>query len=331
MNKGKIIGIDLAKTHFYLFTLDKEGNPAGKKRLSRGELLRWLAQQTVAIVALEACDSAHYWAREIQALGHQVLILPAQHVKAYRRKQKNDYNDAQAIAEACQHGTIRSVRVKSLEQQDEQTFLKMRRRVVEEKTQLINHIRGLLADYGIILKQGASALHHLLPSLLEDGDPALTPKLKILMQRQYARFVALEQELIWYDSKLRIQVKKNTVCQRLQTIPGFGPLVSQLFKVWIGDGQQFRRGRDASAALGLVPRQFSTGGRQILLSITKCGDSYIRAMLIQGARSVVSRAANKTDALSLWINRLREKRGFNRTVVALANKLTRIAWAIISR
>ncbi|MGJ0623580.1 IS110 family transposase [Xenorhabdus bovienii] len=207
----------------------------------------------------------------------------------------------------------------------------MRRLVVAEKTQLINHIRGLLAEYGIILKKGASALQGLLSALLEDDSNTITPKLRILMQRIYVRLVALEQKMSWYNAELKKQVQQNAVCQRLQSIPGFGSLVSQLMKTWLGDDQQFRQGRDASAALGLVPRQFSTGGWQVLLSITKCGDGHIRAMLIQGARAVISRATHTTDALSLWINQLREKRSFNRTLVALANKLTRIAWVIISR
>lgn len=155
--------------------------------------------------------------------------------------------------------------------------------------------------------------------------------MRTLLHRQYIRLITLDNKLEWYDSEQKKYVRQDPVCKRLLAIPGFGPLVSQAIKSWMGDGKQFRRGRDASAALGLVPRQFSTGGKQVLLGITKCGDQYIRSMLIHGARTVLFRASEKTDSLSVWVNRIREKRGFNRAVVALANKLLRIAWVIIAR
>lgn len=328
MSGLNIIGIDLAKTNFYLFSLSAEGKPAGRIKLSRDKLIGWIATQPRMVVAMEACGASHHWAREIQKAGHNVVMLPAQHVKAYQRRQKNDYNDAQAIAEACWHGTIRPVPVKTLSQQDEQTFLKMRRLVSEERTQLINHIRGLMSEYGIVLRKGATELRRKLPELLEDAENGLTPRMRELLQRQYQRLVALDDELMWYE---RRNATSDSVCQRLLSVPGFGPLVSLAVKSWMGDGKQFKRGRDASAALGLVPRQFSTGGRQVLLGITKCGNSYVRSMLIHGARSVLFRSAGKTDQLSLWVNQIREKRGFNRAVVALANKLIRIAWVIIAR
>lgn len=331
MSELNIIGIDLAKTNFYLFSLSPEGKPAGRIKLSRDKLTGWIVTRPRMVVAMEACGASHHWAREIQKAGHNVVMLPAQHVKAYQRRQKNDYNDAQAIAEACWHGTIRPVPVKTLSQQDEQTFLKMRRLVSEERTQLINHIRGLMAEYGIVLRKGATGLRRKLPELLEDAENGLTPRMRELLQRQYQRLVALDDELIWYDNQQRRNATSDSVCQRLLSVPGFGPLVSLAVKSWMGDGEQFKRGRDASAALGLVPRQFSTGGRQVLQGITKCGNSYVRSMLIHGARSVLFRSAGKTDQLSLWVNQIREKRGFNRAVVALANKLIRIAWVIIAR
>lgn len=331
MSALTITGIDLAKTKFYLFSINEHGKPKEKLKLSRTQLLHWIAQKPQMTVAMEACGASHHWAREIKKLGHQVVLLPAQHVRAYQRRQKNDYNDAQAIAEACQHGTIRPVPVKTLEQQDLQTFLKMRQLVSMERTQLINHVRGLLAEYGIVLNKGATELRQQLPSLLENPQNGLTNAMRALLHRQLIRLTALDEELEWYNAEQKKYVHRDPVCQRLLAIPGFGPLVSQAIKSWMGDGKQFNRGRDASAALGLVPRQFSTGGKQVLLGITKRGNSYVRSMLIHGARAVLFRSGGKTDSLSVWVNRIKEKRGFNRAVVALANKLLRIAWVIIAR
>lgn len=259
------------------------------------------------------------------------MLLPAQHVKGYLRGQKNDYNDAKAIAEACQHAAIRPVPVKSLEQQDKQTFLKMRSHISADRKCLINHIRGLLAEYGVVLAQGGQVIRRELPFVLEDVANELTATMRQLLQRQYDRLLAIDEELAWYDEQLNEKVKYDEVCQRLLAIPGIGPVVSITLNVWMGDGKQFKRGRDASAAIGVVPRQFSTGGREKLLGITKRGDKHLRALLIHGARAVVSRAKGKTDKLSQWINKLVEKRGFNKAVVALANKNMRVAWVIINR
>ena len=280
---------------------------------------------------MEACASSHYWAREIQRLGHHVQLLPAQHVKGYLRGQKNDYNDAQAIAEASQHGAIRPVPVKTIEHQDEQTFLQMRRHLSAERTRLINHVRGLLSEYGLVLKQGHSVLRKALPGILEDARNHLTDRMRILLRRQYLRLAAVDEELAWYDDQLKHDTRQDAVCQRLLKIPGFGPIVSKAVKSWMGDGKQFAHGRDASAALGLVPRQFSTGGRNVLLGITKRGDPYVRGLVIHGARAAVRCAAGKDDRLHQWINRLVATRGVNKATVALANKLIRIAWAIITR
>ena len=331
MNKCKTLGIDLAKNSFYLFVLNQQGKPIGKKKLSRSQLLRYLAQQERCIVAMEACASAHYWGREISLLGHDVELLPPQHVKGYLRGQKNDYNDAQAIAEASVHGAIRHVAVKSVEQQDEQTFLQMRRHLSSERTRLLNHIRGLLGEYGIVLPKGGTVLRREIPGIVENEGNGLTDFLRQLLRRQQARLASLDEELSWYDRELKQQAEHDETCQRLMTLPGFGPVVSRAVKAWMGDGTQFRRGRDASAALGLVPRQFSTGGREVLLGISKRGDRFLRSLIIHGARAVVCRAGTKTDRLSLWINHLVATRGFNKATVALANKLIRIAWVVVTR
>lgn len=331
MNKCKTIGIDLAKNTFYLIMLDNNGKQVERKKLNRQQLIRYLVKQEACVVAMEACGTAHYWGRKISQLGHSVKLLPAQHVKGYLRGQKNDYNDAKAIAEACQHGAIRPVTVKSLEQQDEQTFLLMRQHISNDRKRLINHVRGLLAEYGVVLSRGSHVLRKELPYILEDVENGLTDEFRILLHRKYKQLESLDEELEWYNERLALKAKQEDVCQRLIKVPGIGPVVSVSLKAWMGDGQQFKRGRDASAALGLVPKQFSTGGRDVLLGITKRGNRQLRALVVHGARAVVSRAKDKTDSLSRWITRLVDTRGFNKAVVALANKLIRVTWVIISR
>lgn len=332
MGKRTTIGIDLAKNVFAVVVLNPEGKELQRKTLRRARVLTFLANYAEADVAMEACGGAHYWAREIRALGHWVTLLPAQHVKGYQRGQKNDYNDARAIAEACYHGAIRPVAVKSLDQQDHQALLTIRRSLNKERVQLGNQLRGLLGEYGVVVSAGPARLRQQLPALLDpQADNGLTPRLRELLWRQYERLLALEQELAWYDRQLQHQAQSDDVCRRLQQLPGVGAVNACALKSWMGDGKQFARGRDASAALGLVPCQHSSGGKQRLGGITKRGDGSIRSLLVHGARAVVSRVDGKNDALSRWLQRLKAERGFNKAVVALANKLVRMAWVIVAR
>lgn len=329
--KGTIIGLDLAKDIFHIAVLNQAGKQARKKKLRRRQLRLYFTQTEPCKVAMEVCASAHYWAREFQRMGHEVVLLPPQHVKGYLRGQKNDYNDALAIAESAQHGAIRPVIIKSIEQQDTQSFHRIRRQLVGEQTRLANQIRGLLAENGIVMRKGVSVVRRDIPEILGDADNGLSERFRALLCRQHQRFLDLDEELAWYKAQLVAEAKSDETCRRLSDVPGFGPVVSSAFKSWIGDGKQFKRGRDASAALGVVPRQHSTGGKELLLGISKRGDSYVRSLVIHGARSVVSHAGKKTDPLSVWINRLVATRGFNKAVVALANKLIRIAWVVVAR
>ncbi|WP_347333027.1 IS110 family transposase [Marinimicrobium locisalis] len=331
MAKLTTIGIDLAKNEFALYGLGPKGQCGWKCKVRRKQLLNRLAKLAPCTVAMEACGSSHYWARTIQAQGHTVVLLPPQHVKGYLRGQKNDYNDAQAIAEACEHGRIRPVPIKSVEQQDEQMLHKLRRSVSNERTRMSNRLRGLLAEYGVIIPKGIAALRRELPLALEDAENELSTWARQLLNRQYRRFLEVEQELAWYDQEVERQAKADEVCQRLDELPGVGLMVASVLKGWMGDGQQFQRGRDAAAALGLVPRQNSTGGKEVLLGISKRGDPYVRAQLVHGARAVVSRVDQKSDQLSRWIQRIKAQRGVNKATVALANKLVRMAWVIIAR
>jgi transposase len=330
MNNLRTIGIDLAKNIFALVALSTTGKVLWRRTLKRSQVLRFLANQERSHVAMEACAGAHYWGREIRQLGHTVSLLPPQHVKAYCRGQKNDYNDAAGIAEACQHGHIRPVRIKTRVEQDAQLLNELRLQLSREHTRLVNQIRGLLAEYGIVIRTGVTALYTAVPELLDDTN-ALTPQLRLLLNRQYQRLQALRGELNWYEHEVKRQAYEDDVCGRLMEAPGYGPIVSSAVKHWMGDGKQFMRGRDASAALGLVPRQHSSGGHQHLSGISKRGNRYVRALVVHGARAVVTQAGHKDDPLSQWINRLVATRGFNKATVALANKLVRIAWVIVAR
>jgi len=331
VNKTTTIGIDLAKTVFALVALGPTGPELWRKTLSRHQVLPFLATQAKAQIALEACGSAHYWARQIRALGHAVVLLPPQHVKGYLRGQKNDYNDARAIAEALYHGAIRPVPIKSVEQQDDQALLGIRRGLSRDRTRLANQLRGQLAEYGLVAPHGVASLRKALPVILDDRANGLTERYRHLLRRQYERLLALDGELGWYDEQLQVWVRDDEVCQRLCEIPGIGAVNACALKSWLGDGRQFGCGRAASAALGLIPRQYGTGGKVVLSRITKRGDGQLRAWVVHGARAVVSRAAGKSDRLSCWIEEIKARRGFNKAVVALANKLVRLAWVIVAR
>ncbi len=331
MNNSMTIGIDLAKTLFFLVVLSPSGKQLQRKKLRRPQVLPYLANQPQGVVALEACSGAHYWAREIQALGHDVKLLPPQHIKAYLRRQKNDYNDAEAIAEAAQHGRIRPVAPKTVDQLLDQNLHRLRKALVADQTRLINRTRALLAEHGVIIPKGKTRFGSTVAALLEDGENGLPWRLRQLLDRQYQQYCAWEKELVWYQQEIESQVEQDEVCQNLISVPGFGPISSSAFRSWIGNGQQFSCGRDAAAALGLVPRQHSTGGKTILGSITKSGDRYLRALLIHGARAVIRYASKHNDRLRQWVLSLVERRGYNKAAVALANKMARIGWAVVAR
>jgi transposase len=331
MSEITVVGVDLAKNSFALVALDAHGKEVRRRTLRRRQWLTYLAQVPPCTVAMEACASAHHWARRLQTLGHTPVLLPPQHVKAYQRGQKNDGNDARAVAEAQRHGAIRPVPIQTVAQQDARMFLNFRRQVLATRTRLVNQTRGALAEYGIVVPRGIAALRRALPEILEDAENELSPAMRALLERQRQRLVELDTEVAWYDAQVEQRVQEEPACGRLLAIPGVGPLVGLALKTWMGDGRQFDRGRAASAALGIVPRQHSTGGRSVLLGISKRGDPWVRALVIHGARAVVSRVTGKDDPLSLWIQRLVATRGFNKAVVALANKIVRMAWVVIAR
>lgn len=331
MTQVNSIGVDLAKNSFYVVALSTTGKRVWRNKVKRSELLSFLTQKATGTVVMEACSGAHHWARSLQKLNIPVALLPPQHVKAYLRGQKNDYNDAEAIAEAYQHGRIRATTVKTTTQQDQQSLFRVREQLLKEQTALVNQVRGLLAEYGVVIPQGKRCFSRSIPLILEDASNGLTPAIRALVQRRYDHYQTLIKELDWYKGQLETLAKQDETCQRLMSIPGFGPLVATAFSCWLGDGQQFTKGRQTSGALGLVPRQHSTGGRTVLLGITKRGDQYLRALLVHGARAAARVMPGREDALSQWFLRVKARRGHNIAVVALASKLARIGWSMVSQ
>lgn len=331
MTQHKIIGIDLAKNIFFLFEINHKGKNLCRKKLQRSKLLSYIANKETCTIAMEACSGAHYWAREFSQFGHEVILYAPQHVKTQRRKQKNDYNDAEAIAEVALYKRPHPVPHKSVEQQDIQSLIRMRRLLVTERTRIVNQVRGLISEYGIIIPKGAAAFRKAIPEILENDENKLSCILRELLSHQYERYLYIDEQVKWFDDKLNQTIKPFENAKRLMSIPGFGPLTSQAVAVWLGSGQQFKTGRDASAAMGLVPKQDTSGDKVILLGITKRGNTYIRSLLVHGARAALRRAKFKSDNLSKWMLELQERRGPNRAAVALANKLMRIAWAVITK
>lgn len=326
--KSTPIGLDIAKNVFHLVGLNQANKVELKKQLRRREVLRYFSNQPVCTIGMEACAASNYWGREFERLGHQVRLIPAQHVKPLVRGQKNDFNDALAIVEALGRPGMRFVPIKSVAEQDAQALHRIREGAIGARTALVNRVRGLLAEYGIVLPTGIANLRRSLPELMEDADNGLSADFRFLLDIQYQQLCQFDEQIKSLTDRVQIQIRNDETAQRLLSIPGFGPIVTSVWRARVGDGHQFRRGRDASASVGLVPRQHSTGGKTTLLGITKRGDPYLRCLLIHGARAVVRTAHKKSDPLSQWVTRLVQRRGIHIATVALANKLARIAWAV---
>src|SRR5215470_18053759 len=326
-----VVGIDIAKRVFHLVGMDERGKIVMRKRCSRGEVLPLLANLGPVTIGMEACGGAHYWARCLREQGHEVKLMAPQFVKPYVKSNKNDMRDAEAIAEAVTRPSMRFVPLKDVAQQDIQALHRVRERLVTARTALVNEMRGLLAEYGIVLPQGMAKFRQTLLSTLEAEQTKLTSLGQELFHRLFAELGSLEAELASYQEKLEALADTHLVCQRLLTVPGIGPLTATALMAAVSDAQVFKNGRQFAAWLGLVPKQYSTGGQTRLLGISKRGDSYIRKPLIHGARATLRWARTKTDRRSQWIRGLLERRGWNRTAVAVANKHARIVWALLSR
>lgn len=324
------VGLDLAKQVFQVHAVDERGEVVERRRLKRRRLLAWFAQQPPCEVVMEACGGAHHWGRELVALGHRVKLLSPQHVTPYRRGGKNDGNDAEAICEAGSRPRMPEVALKTVEQQDLQALHRVRERIVRERTGLSNQLRGLLAEYGIVVGQGLGRLRRALPEVLEDPDNGLSGLFRELLAERAERLRALDGEVAHYDAWIARLASEDPVCRRLQTVPGVGPLTATALVAAVGNGRAFRNGRQMAAWLGLVPRQHSSGSHQVLLGITKHGDVYLRKLLVHGARAALVRAASRPDRRSQWACALKARRGHNRACVALANKQARVLWSLLA-
>ncbi len=323
------IGVDLAKQLFQLHGVDERGKVVLRKTLRRERMLEFFVQLQPCEVGMEACGGAHYWARELIKLGHTVRLLAPNKVKAYLDGNKNDSHDADAICEAMSRPRMRFVQPKSVAQQDMQTLHRGRAMLVRERTALANQLRGLLHEYGIVVRKSFAALRRAVPALLEGNDERLTPILKEVLAEAFERLKLLEQRLDGYDRKIERLCKQDERCQRLLKVEGIGPLNATALVATIGNGQEFKNGRHFSAYLGLVPGHSASGGKTVMLPITKRGNRYLRTLLIHGGRSALRAAHRRTDQRSVWLNRIKELSGANVAAVALANKNARIAWALL--
>lgn len=331
--KPIIIAIDLAKDIFQVCIYNPNSGKVIKNRaVNRKKLFEVIAQQKPGIVAMEACSTAHYWGTRFRdELGHTVRLISPQHVAQMRQGAKNDSNDALAIAEAVLRPKMVFVELKTLEQLELQMLHRVRQMQDRERTALSNQIRGFLAEQGHYIAKSVKQFRIRVPEILEDGDNALSSRTRQLINQLYQRYLQLDSEFKETSKELEAVSQAQTSCKKLKAIRGVGPLGATALWSSLGTGRQFKNGRQAAANAGVVPRQFSSGGKTILGHITKKGDPYLRKLLVQGAQSVINSIGDRQDNYSCWVRQLVARVGRERAAVAIANKNVRIAWALLSR
>ncbi|WMN89789.1 IS110 family transposase [Vibrio parahaemolyticus] len=322
-------GIDSAKNHFSIHVVDSQGKVILHKSVTRSKLLPTLANMPPMRIGLEACGGAHYWARTLHGLGHDARIMAVKYVVPHRTKGKNDLNDAVSICQAVQHSSTRFVPVKSPEQQAILSVHRMREHWVRERTALMNRIRALLSEFGLIIPVGRSSLMKQVPLMLEDAENELPHLARTVIADAYHHLEALNQRIADTEQVFDAFAKVSDNVQRIMKVRGIGPQTATAILASIGNGAQFDKSRDFSAWLGLVPKQYSTGGKPRLGRITKHGDKYLRTLLVHGARTVMANLGDKQDRLSQWCRSILERRGMNRAIVALAAKNARIIWSLL--
>jgi len=330
MPMTNIVGLDTAKNVFQAHGVDDAGKITFKKRLRRGQLTDFFANLPACVVGLEATQGAHHWARVLETFGHTVRLIAPQFVKPYLQSQKNDANDAAAICEAVSRPQMRFVPRKSVEQQDMQALHRVRSRLIGSRTQIGNQIRGLLAEYGIVLPQHLSQIRKAMPQLIDDEEKRLSDFAKRLFCNLYEELQALDQRILAMETEIKHAFQQNPLCQRIAEVEGIGPVTATAVVAAISNGNNFTSGRQFAAWLGLVPRQHSSGEKQRLSGITKRGDCYLRTLLIHGSRAAVTRASKKDDARSKWMTDKQRKLGTAKACVAVANKNARIIWALLA-
>ena len=324
------VGIDLAKNVIQIHGVDERGKAVLRKQLKRAQVASFFATLEPCLIGMEACGSAHHWARKLQGFGHAVRLMAPQFVKPYVKTNKNDVADAEAICEAVGRPNMRFVPLKTTEQQGVLAVHRARQGFVKARTAQANSIRGLLGEFGIVIPQGMSPLAKRVPEILEDGENGLTGSFRQLLQRLMGHLKELDRQVGELEREIQVWHRDNEASCKLAKVPGIGPITASALVASVGDAKNFANGRQMAAWLGLVPRQHSSGGKPALLGISKRGDSYLRTLLVHGARSVVRYAEGKTNPAADWLKSLLTRRNTNVAVVALANKNARIAWALLA-
>jgi len=327
----KRIGLDLAKYVFEVHAVDAQDEVVLRKTLRRDSVAQFFAELEPCIVGMEACCGSHYWARVLTDLGHEVRLISPQFVKPYVKYNKNDRNDAEAICEAIGRPSMRFVPPKSAEQLEIQAVHRIRQRVVANRTRLVNQVRGLLGEHGVVVARDITRIRRALGEIADSHESAFGDIFIDMLRDMRDELAELDIRLAGYNRRIKNLFRSNEMCQRIGQIEGVGPITATALVAAIGDKSCFKNGRQFAAWLGLVPKQHSSGGKARLLGISKRGDRYLRTLLIHGARAVLGKAAGKTDARSQWIGRMRERRHPNVVAVAIANKNARIIWSLLSR
>jgi transposase len=326
------MGIDIGKNSFHVVGLDQRGAIVLRQKWSRGQIETRLANTPPCLIGMEACVGAHHLSRKLQALGHDARLMPAKYVRAYSKGQKNDFRDAEAIAEAVQRPTMKFVATKTGDQLDLQALHRVRERLVRQRTGIINQIRAFLLERGIAVRQGLRFLRTELPGILAKRSDALSPRMMRIIEDLAGDWRRLDERIEGLSADITSLVEKDPACGRLMTVPGIGPIISSATVAAIGNGEVFSKGRDFAAWLGLVPRQLSTGDRTILGKISKRGNRYLRVLFVQAAWVVLIWPQSwERHGLKSWIEAAKRRLHHNVLAIALANKLARIAWAVLNK
>jgi len=327
-----VLGVDLGKTTFHAIGLDKRGKIVFRRKFTRAALETWFATLPPCLVGMEACVGSHHLARRLNARGHDARLMPAKYVKPFLKGQKNDFRDAEAIAEAVQRPTMRFVAIKSTDQLDLQALHRIRDRLVSQRTGVINQIRAFLLERGVAVRQGLRFLHAELPEILAKREDVLSPHMTRLIQELACDWRRLDERIEVLTAEIAAIAKQDPHCQRAMSVPGVGPIVSSAMIAAVGTGEAFVKGRDFAAWLGIVPKQISTGDRTILGSISKQGNKYLRKLFVQAAWVVLVKPKSwERHGLKSWIEAARKRLHHNVLAIALANKLARITWAVVAK
>jgi len=324
------VGIDLGKTSFHLVALGDKGKVLLKKKFTQKQLITFTANMQTCLIGMESCSGSHFLGRALREQGHDVKLIPAQFVKPFVKSHKNDFVDAEAIAEALERENMRFVPIKTDDQLDLQSLHRVRERLMTHRTALINQIRGFLLERGIVFAKSPIRLREAMPEVLENANEDLSPRMRNLIAILWSEWKDLELQIAEMNDEVERIASSDAACQRLRQIPGIGPLVATAIVASIGNGAAFRKGREFAAWLGLLPNQHSTGGKARLGAISKRGNCYLRKILIHGARAVVLRSKRDRIAMGAWMTSLETRAPRNVLIVATAHKLARIAWAVLS-